>query len=95
METWVYRDIRRKGVDITLMERGEDKPFAGRLVMMKLEDNQIIEPTVHLSFEEATVLMEELWNAGIRPSGVGTTGELASVRYHLEDMRTLVFKKGE
>jgi len=47
----------------------------------------IITPTT------AQQMMDELWNIGVRPSeGSGSAGQLASVKYHLEDMRKLVFK---
>lgn len=43
--------------------------------------------------ETAQELMNELWNAGIRPTeGHGSTGQLAATERHLEDLRALVFK---
>lgn len=50
------------------------------------------EPPLSLLPEEAQELMDELYLAGIRPSEEGTAGQLAAVKYHLEDMRKLVFK---
>lgn len=51
------------------------------------------EPFLHLEREEAQQLMDELWNAGMRPVGAaGSAGQLDAVKYHLEDMRKLVFK---
>lgn len=39
-------------------------------------------------------MMDELWQAGCRPSqGVGSVGQLESTKYHLEDMRRLVFER--
>ncbi len=52
------------------------------------------EPTFSLEPEAAQQLMDELWRAGLRPTeGSGSTGQLASTLKHLEDMRSLVFKK--
>lgn len=53
-----------------------------------------VEPTFSLSVEAAQILMDDLWNCGLRPSeGSGSAGALAATQRHLEDMRTLVFKK--
>jgi hypothetical protein len=42
---------------------------------------------------EAQILMDSLWDCGTRPSeGQGSAGQLAAVKYHLEDMRKLVFQ---
>ena len=49
------------------------------------------EPLMLLASEEAQSLMDELWNAGVRPGDVGSAGQLAAVQKHLEDMRALAF----
>ncbi len=39
-------------------------------------------------------LFNQLWNIGLRPKdGTGNSGHVESIRYHLEDMRKLVFKE--
>lgn len=49
-------------------------------------------PALRLEPEDAQALMDELFSLGVRPSdGAGTAGQLASIKYHLEDMRKLVF----
>lgn len=46
-----------------------------------------------LSPTQAQILMDSLWDCGLRPSeGSGSAGALKAVQNHLEDMRTLVFK---
>lgn len=46
-----------------------------------------------LSADAAQRLMDDLWDAGVRPAeGAGSAGQLAATVRHLEDMRTLVFK---
>lgn len=53
----------------------------------------IIQPFLSLTREEAQELVNELYSVGIQPSQLrGSTGQLAAVHYHLEDMRKLVFK---
>lgn len=49
------------------------------------------EPIVHLKTGEAQQLMDDLWRCGLRPTeGRGSAGQLDAVKYHLEDLRTLV-----
>ena len=63
------------------------------VVMVEHKDFEVIDPTFHLDQRHAQVLMDDLWRCGVRPSdGEGSAGQLASVKYHLEDMRRLVFK---
>lgn len=55
------------------------------------ESGAPIEPAFLLTREDAQALMDELWRAGVRPSnGEGATGQLASTREHLADMRKIV-----
>lgn len=54
----------------------------------------VLIPTLTLRNEAAQQLIDELWRAGLRPTeGTGSAGALAAVERHLEDMRSLVFKK--
>jgi hypothetical protein len=53
----------------------------------------VVDPSFQLSNDAAQTLMDDLWNAGLRPTeGAGSAGALRAVERHLEDMRTLVFK---
>jgi hypothetical protein len=57
-----------------------------------IDPGAILEPTLKLSLDAAQTLMDDLWNAGIRPTeGAGSAGAMRAVERHLEDMRTLVF----
>lgn len=54
---------------------------------------EVTEAMMRLSNEEAQDLADQLFACGISPSKLaGSTGQLAAVSYHLEDMRKLVFK---
>lgn len=62
------------------------------VMMEKREDGARCEEIFKLNKSEAQKLMDDLWNAGIRPSdGTGSTGQLAATEAHLQDMRRLVF----
>lgn len=53
-------------------------------------------PGLTISLTAAQELMDSLWQSGIRPSdGKGSSAEVNAVKYHLEDMRRLVFKVGD
>jgi hypothetical protein len=60
----------------------------------KLENGDKSNPFITLPMRQAQVLIDALWDCGLRPSeGSGSAGALAAVKYHLEDMRKLVFKE--
>src|SRR3990167_8536848 len=51
-----------------------------------------VSPPLVLDEHSAQNLLQELWNAGVRPNnGEGTSAQVDSLKYHLEDMRKLVF----
>jgi hypothetical protein len=73
-----------------------DGDAVGMPIMMDVPINKGIScnPTFSLSMGAAQALMDDLWNVGLRPTeGTGSAGSLAATQRHLEDMRTLVFKK--
>lgn len=46
-----------------------------------------------LSTDDAQTLMDDLWNAGLRPTeGTGSAGSLRATEKHLEDMRGMTTK---
>jgi len=54
------------------------------------------ESLFELEYRDAKRLMDDLWANGIRPSNdEGNEGALSATKGHLEDMRKLVFDKGE
>jgi len=95
LEFWVNKDIRRRSFDLAvfLHEPGltPTEFIAAPPQFSQVQEGLIIKPTLPLTFEEATALMTELWNSGVRPSAVGSAGELMALKTHLEDMRRLVF----
>jgi len=54
-------------------------------------DGTTPEPSMQLSPEAAQQLMDQLWQAGLRPTeGTGSAGSLAATQKHLDDMRAIV-----
>lgn len=61
-------------------------------VVERRDHSSRIEPAICLNDTAAQMLMDQLWNCGIRPSeGSGSAGALAATQKHLEDMRQIAF----
>lgn len=53
------------------------------------------EPFVSFTARQAQELLEGLWAAGFRPNhGESSVAHVNAMKYHLEDMRRLVFENG-
>ena len=92
----VQREIWSDAVSIRIGVKREDGSFdvADALVMRTVPIGAITQPCMSLPFDAAQRLMDELWQAGCRPSqSVGSSGQVEAIKYHLEDMRKLVFKE--
>lgn len=79
------------GVDLLIIQGSS----VGRnVVMERVEEGLIVQPTVRLGRDEAQTLMDDLWNAGIRPTeGAGSAGSLRATEKHLADMRLIAFRQ--
>lgn len=64
-------------------------------ITMKVQGKGVqIEPLFNLRDEAAQELMDDLWNAGIRPSiSMANAQEATALTKHLEDMRKIAFHK--
>ena len=67
---------------------------AGRVVFdVDWEDGKRLPEAVTLMNHEAQVLMDSLWECGLRPSqGAGSAGAMDATQKHLEDMRLIAFR---
>lgn len=62
------------------------------LVLEHVEANYEARPFTSINDTAAQILMDELWNCGIRPTeGTGSAGSLAATQAHLSDMRKIAF----
>lgn len=67
--------------------------IAEKLTLKAQEVGSWIEPTFHLSTTKTQELFNQLWRLGYRPKdGTGNSGHIEALKYHLEDMRQLVFR---
>lgn len=90
------RSIYSRGIKLHMADvSGRQLAVATNITFQATEENAVREqPLIDLQPEDAQQLMDELYHVGIRPSqAAGSAGQLDAVKYHLEDMRTLVLKK--
>ena len=65
---------------------------AKHVEMAHVEEGMLVDPFMVMPLETAQLLMDELWNCGLRPSeGTGSAGSLAATERHLKDMKTIAF----
>ena len=82
----------RSHVNITLQDGANH--FAKNIVFEQIEDNAYIRPSLEIGIPAAQELMDDLWQAGLRPSeGTGSAGSLKATENHLKDMRKILFKQ--
>lgn len=96
IKVFAHQDRFSKRIDIVVVEEVNHERFlAMQLEFVKILDGACInQPTFSINQNEAQALIDELWQCGLRPSeGTGSAGALAATQKHLDDMRTLVFKK--
>ena len=61
-------------------------------ILEERDAHTAIDPSaaIRLEPENAQTLMDDLWQAGIRPTeGAGTAGSMKATQKHLEDMRAI------
>lgn len=88
----------RRAAEFAIYYKNPDRSIsvAEPLVFKNLGLDHITEPTFSISHssrdETLQVLMDDLWNIGIRPTeGTGSAGSLKATQNHLEDMRKISF----
>lgn len=96
MRIYCEREMFRDSIVFYMFEddngRNEAINAVTDLLFDPIPEGVRVPPAFTLSKTSAQRMMDELWNCGLRPSeGSGSAGQLASVQYHLEDMRKLVF----
>ena len=96
----IRHDEEFYGTKLWIMEvRGDERRVAMPvdLVMTPMKDSWLPEPTIQFRGDSATKFLQQLSDGlseiGFKPVVVkDMTNELTAVRYHLEDMRTIVLK---
>jgi len=101
---WANNDLRKRALVLGahIAERDGGVTVIDQIVLRTLSKEEVANgeawhagEDLELTKESANDLMDALWALGVRPThGDGNVGQLAATKAHLEDMRTLVFKKG-
>jgi hypothetical protein len=66
------------------------KTHVKEIVTEPVSENACVEPTLTISRDNAQTLMDDLWQAGFRPTeGTGSAGSLAATERHHADMRRI------
>jgi hypothetical protein len=93
---------RCDGIGLFIEDICRDKMMVidGLLRFRELKSEEFYQPSpqpdVSLDMKAGQKLMDDLWDAGLRPSeGTGSAGSFAAQGRHLEDMRKLVFETPE
>lgn len=69
----------------------QNRSIATNIEFQVAEEGRIYDPALHLDYMSAQILMDSLWDCGIRPSeGAGSAGAMKATQDHLKDMRKLV-----
>ncbi len=77
----------------TFREGGVSISVPKPLEFEELPESMDVAPLLQMSITDCQVLIDSLWDAGLRPSeGTGSAGSLAATQGHLNDMRKIVFK---
>lgn len=77
------------------LDNNTHKLSRGKVVFEPEEEGVRFEPTLSFKYRDDPRLqqfMDSLWNCGVRPTEIGTAGQLAATQNHLNDMRTIAFK---
>lgn len=85
-----------QGVDFLVYKEGVggQRQVVTAMTVELVEPGMEVRPSVTIDRTDAQVLMDDLWNAGLRPTeGTGSAGSLRATEKHLQDMRTIVSKK--
>lgn len=83
------RQIEWNGIGLWLQVSGKGGTMMAQpLDLAPHPENQHADPFMRLGMPEAQMLMDDLWNCGLRPSeGTGSAGALAATQANLNDLR--------
>ena len=92
LEVRLIESFSRSGLGLYLLKNEDGKRYNANEVRFEVcEEGNIIAPVSSIDKSAAQVLMDDLWNVGIRPTITGvTTGQLKATEKHLQDMRCIV-----
>lgn len=97
IEIRAEKRLFRNCVDLMVFQSISDEEIAiGKPVILEKTERgaAFTEPTISLNYEQAQMLIDELWRCGLRPTeGHGSAGMLAATERHLSDMKKIAFNR--
>jgi len=82
-------------LEVVVVDHDYREAYKIILEKVEIERGCMIPVSGTLDLSDAQMIVDELWNCGIRPSeGVGSAGQLAATQDHLQDMREIVSHQG-
>ena len=94
-EVRIYYDNMQDRCSVAIIQKRADGSvsLAAPLTLEPIESGVFIEPTLIVAGNGlAQDVLNQLWQQGFRPKdGTGNGGHIDAVKYHLEDMRKMVF----
>ena len=86
----VQKDLSRINLQVYIVSHDYEQACEEIIMKPKPRHSMTI-PCMELGKTEAQVLMDDLWNSGIRPTeGSGSAGSLKATENHLKDMQKIV-----
>lgn len=87
------RSFVARTVNLYVVEEGPDYFAIAKPIELERHDPSMVyaqEPTIMLSEEEAQVLIDNLWNAGLRPTDAKDKSEVVNaMKEHIGDLRKI------
>ena len=82
-------------IEFAFMERrGEHYSAADSLHMITHDEDMMTPSFCTLDVDQAQLLMDDLWNCGLRPSeGSGSARSMKATQNHLADLKKILFHK--
>ncbi len=93
---WVTIEPQALGYRVDIVVDGPDGRWVAQPLVFETIDEgaAITNPTMTVTHDFCQRLMDQLWNAGIRPTdGVGSVATMNATTAHLDDMRAIVAHK--
>ena len=90
------QNILGRNLNVTILKgEGDIGIFTVKeLEYKKQEEYEMLLPCMNLGAEHAQILMDDLWDCGLRPSeGSGSAGSMLATQQHLADMKKILFHK--
>lgn len=87
-----YKDTFSQNIEIWIRppQLEESKRLVGTLIPTICQPGERVPPTLCLDSKEAQILMNQLWDCGVRPTSVGSTSHLTALENHLHDLQAIL-----